>query len=50
MFKHGRDNIVEKYTFRLRDELRGAKRPVFLEGFGGMPPPPREKILNGAIW
>ena len=39
MFKHGGDNIVEKYTFRLQDELRGAKRPVFLGGFGGMPPP-----------
>ena len=43
MFKHGGDNIVEKYTFRLRDELRGAKRPVFLGGFGGMPPPPPRK-------
>ena len=48
MFKHGGDNIVEKYTFRLRDELRGAKRPVFLGGFGGMSP--EKKILNGAIW
>ena len=38
MFKHGGDNIVEKYTFRLRDVLRGAKRSVFLGGFGGMPP------------
>ena len=38
MFKHGGDNIVEKYTFRLRDVLRGSKRPVFLGGFGGMPP------------
>ena len=48
MFKHGGDNIVEKYTFRLRDVLHGAKRPVFLGGFGDMPP---EKIfLDGAIW
>ena len=43
MFKHGGDNIVEKYTIRLRDELRGATRPVFLGGFGGMPPPPQKK-------
>ena len=48
MFKHGGDNIVEKYTFRLRDVLRGAKRPVFLGGFGGMPS--EKKNLNGAIW
>ena len=45
MFKHGRDNIGEKYTSRLRDVSRRA----LLEGFGGCPPP--EKIsLNGAIW
>ena len=48
MFKHGGGNIVEKYTFRLWDVLRGAKRPVFVGGFGGMPP--ERKILNGAIW
>ena len=48
MFKHGGDNIVEKYTFRLRDVLRGAKRAVFLGGFGGMPP--EKKNLNGASW
>ena len=43
MFKHGGDNIAEKYTFRLRDVLRGAKRPVFLGRFEGMPPPPPRK-------
>ena len=48
MFKHGGGNIVEKYTFRLWDVLRDAKRPVFVGGFGGMPP--ERKILNGAIW
>ena len=48
MFKHGGDNIGEKYTSRLRDVLRGAKRRDLLGGFGGMPP---EKIfLSGAIW
>ena len=47
MFKHGGDNIVEKYTFRMRDVLRGAKRPVLLGGFGGMPP--EKNFLNGAI-
>ena len=36
MFKHGGDNIGEKYTSRLRDLLRGAKRRAFLGGFGGM--------------
>ena len=48
MFKHGGDNIGEKYTSRKRDVLRGAKRRAFLGGFGGMPP--REIFLNGAIW
>ena len=48
MFKHGGDNIGEKYTSRLRDVLRGAKRRAFLGGFGGMRP--REFFLNGAIW
>ena len=38
MFKHGGDNIGEKYTSRLRDVLRGAKRRAFLGGFGGMLP------------
>ena len=37
----GGDNIGEKYTSRLRDVLRGASRRAFLEGFGGMTPPPR---------
>ena len=35
----GGDNIGEKYTSRLRDVLRGAKRRAFIGGFGGMPPP-----------
>ena len=38
MFKHGGDNIREKYTFRLWDVLRGASRRAFLGGSGGMPP------------
>ena len=38
MLKHGGDNIGEKYTSRLRDVLRGAKRRAFLGGFGGMLP------------
>ena len=42
MFKHGGDNIGEKYTSRLRDVLRCAKRRAFLGGFDGMPPPPGE--------
>ena len=44
----GGDNIGEKYTSRLRDVLRGAKRRAFIGGFGGLPP--REIFLNGAIW
>ena len=48
MFKHGGDNIGEKYTSRLRDVLRGALRRALLGGFGACSP---EKIfLNGAIW
>ena len=39
MFKHGGDNIGEKYTSRLRNVLRAPKRRAFLGGFGGMPPP-----------
>ena len=38
MFKHGGDNIGDKYTSRLRDVLRGALRRACLGGFGGMPP------------
>ena len=38
MFKHGGDNIGEKYTSRLRDVLRSAMRRAFVGGFGGMPP------------
>ena len=38
MFKHGGDNIGEKYTSRLRDVLRDAKRHALLGGFGGMLP------------
>ena len=38
MFKHGGDNIGEKYTSRLRDVLRVAKRRAFVGGFGGMLP------------
>ena len=41
MFKHGGDNIGEKYTSRLGDVLRVAKRRAFVGGFGGMLP--REK-------
>ena len=48
MFKHGGDNIGEKYTSRLRDVLREA--PCISRGFGGMPPPPIKFFLNGAIW
>ena len=48
MFKHGGDNIGEKYTSRLLDLFRGAKRFALLGGFGGMLP--REFFLNGAIW
>ena len=44
MFKHGGDNIGEKYTSRLRDVLRGALRRDLLGGFGGMCP--REKIFK----
>ena len=47
MFKHGGDNSVVKYTSRLRDVSRGAKRRALLaRGFGGMPtPPPPRKIF-----
>ena len=38
MFKHGGNNIGEKYISRLRDVLRGTKRRAFLGGFGGMHP------------
>ena len=39
MFEHGGwDNIGEKYTSRLQDVLRGAKRRALLGGFEGMPP------------
>ena len=38
MFKHGGDNIGEKYTSGLRDVLRGVKRCALLGGFGGMLP------------
>ena len=38
MFKHGGDNIGEKYTSRLWDVLRGAKCRSFVRGFGGMLP------------
>ena len=48
MFKHGGDDIGVKYTSRLRDVSRGAKRRALLGGFGGMPP--REFFLNGAFW
>ena len=41
MFKHGGDNIGEKYRSRLWDVLRCASRRAFLGGFGGMLP--REK-------
>ena len=48
MFKHGGDNIGEKYTSRLRDVLPGAKRRALLGGFGRIPP--EDFFLNGAIW
>ena len=48
MFKHGGDNIGEKYTSCLWDVLRGALRHALLGGFGGMLP--RENFLNGGIW
>ena len=38
MFKHGGDNIGVKYTSRLEDVSRGAKRRDLLGGFGGMLP------------
>ena len=38
MFKHGGDNIGVKYTSRLEDVSRGAKRRALLGGFGGMLP------------
>ena len=38
MFKHGGDNSEVKYTSRLRDVLRDAKRRALLWGFGYMPP------------
>ena len=34
----GGDNIGEKYTSRLRDVMRGAKRRALFGGFGGMLP------------
>ena len=41
MFKHGGDNIGEKYTSRLRDVLRGAKRLAVLGGYA-----PRENFFK----
>ena len=45
MFKHGGgDNSVVKYTSRLQDVSRGAKRCALLGGSGACPPllPPRK--------
>ena len=39
MFKHGGDNIGEKYTSRLRDVSRGAKRRALMGGVRGHAPP-----------
>ena len=38
MFKHGGDNVGEKYTSRLRDVLRSALRRALLGGVRGMLP------------
>ena len=38
MFKHGGYDIGVKYTSRLWDVSRGAKRRALVWGFGGMPP------------
>ena len=43
MFKHGGDNIGEKYT-PLWDVF------ALLGGFRGMPPPTENFFLNGAFW
>ena len=48
MFKHGGDNTGVKYTSRLEDVSRGAKRRASVGGFGGMLP--EKFFLNGAIW
>ena len=47
MFKYGGDNIGEKYTSRLRDVLRVAKRRAFVGGFGACSPEKKKfKLCN----
>ena len=50
MFKHGGDNIGEKYTSRMRDVLRGASR--LFRGVRGYAPPIIffQMVQFGAFW
>ena len=48
MFKHGGDNIGEKYTSRLRDVFVALRAAPFQGGLGACPP--EKCFLNGAIW